>query len=149
MRPISKILNPLVNKVAGRRHMSMAAAVFHTGRRTGRTYTTSTGARLAGNVFVIPLTFGTQSDWCRNLIAAGGGQIRLQARTYEVRSPLLFAWKADPALVKAAFPGAMRTMLKVLGIKAFIRLDIVQTQLSPDMPHHNAWKNRSRSGHSL
>ncbi len=132
MRPMTKILNPLVKKVAGRKHMSMAARVYHTGRRSGRTYETSTGARLAGDVFVIPLTFGTESDWCRNLVAAGGGRIRLKARTYEVASPEVFAWEANRPLVKSAYPAVMRLMLKGLGIKALLRLDIVSTRTRAD-----------------
>jgi deazaflavin-dependent oxidoreductase (nitroreductase family) len=143
MRPLTKVLNPVIAKLAGRRHMGMAATVSHTGRRTGRTHNTSVGARLAGNVFVIPLTFGTRSDWCRNLVAAGGGQIRLKARTYDVSSPLMFAWRDDRPLVKAAFPAAMRPMLKVLGIKTFIRLDIVSKGSSSDQPLGNGSPARS------
>jgi hypothetical protein len=127
MGPMPKVLNPLVKKVSGRKHMSMAATVYHQGRRSGRHYTTTTGARFTGDEFVIPLTFGTESDWCRNLHAAGGGRIRLKARTYEVNSPEVFPWPANPALVKRAYPAPMRVMLKALGIKAFIRLRVVST----------------------
>ena len=70
MGPLTKMLNPLVGTLAGRRHFPMAQ-LNHVGRRTGRTYLTSVGARLSGDVVLIPLTFGNQSDWARNVYAAG------------------------------------------------------------------------------
>jgi deazaflavin-dependent oxidoreductase (nitroreductase family) len=125
MRPMTRVLNPVVKQVAGRRYMPMAAVVHHVGRRSGRAYATPAGARIAGEQFMIPLTFGTESDWCRNLVAAGGGRIDLKARTYEVAAPEVFAWDADRALVARAYPAVMRVMLRMLGIKAFVRLNIL------------------------
>jgi len=59
MGPMTKALNPVMRKLAGRRHMRMAAQIRHVGRRSGRSYVTPAGARLTGDTFVIPLTFGT------------------------------------------------------------------------------------------
>ena len=40
MRPMTKVLNPLVRKLAGRPHFRMAAQVWHVGRRSARSYMT-------------------------------------------------------------------------------------------------------------
>ena len=80
MQPMTKMLNPLIRKLAGRRHFRMAAQIRHVGRRSGRPYMTPVGARLSGDVAVIPLTFGNQSDWSRNVRAAGGCSIRLESQ---------------------------------------------------------------------
>ena len=40
MRPLVKLLNPVMIKLAGRRHMRMAAQIRHVGRRSGRAYVT-------------------------------------------------------------------------------------------------------------
>ncbi len=72
MRPMTKILNPLIVKLAGRRHFLMAAQIRHVGRRSGRTYTTPVSARRSGDSVLIALTFGNQSDWSRNVRSAGG-----------------------------------------------------------------------------
>jgi hypothetical protein len=45
--PITKILNPLIRKLAGRRHVSMAAQIRHVGRRSGRPYVTPVPASTA------------------------------------------------------------------------------------------------------
>jgi deazaflavin-dependent oxidoreductase (nitroreductase family) len=77
MRPLTKVLNPATMTMAGRRHVRMAAQVRHVGRKSGRSYVTPVGTGRAGDTFVIPLTFGNQSDWSRNVRAAGGCVVRL------------------------------------------------------------------------
>src|SRR4030081_745110 len=71
MRPMTKLLNPLIVKLAGRRHFHMAAQIRHVGRRSGRTYTTPVSARRSGDMVAIALTFCNQSDWSRNVRSAG------------------------------------------------------------------------------
>ena len=84
---MTKMLNPLIVKLAGRRHFRMAAQIRHVGRRSGRTYTTPVSARRTGDMVAIALTFGNQSDWSRNIRSAGGGAIRTRARTTTSPSP--------------------------------------------------------------
>jgi hypothetical protein len=72
------MLKPAIVNRAGRRHVRFAARIRRTGRRSGRHHVTPAGARLAGDTFIIPLTFVNQSDWSRNVRAAGGCEIRLK-----------------------------------------------------------------------
>ena len=58
MGPITKLLNPIVATLAGRRHFPMAGQIRHVGRRTGTPHVTSVGARVQGSAVLIPLTFG-------------------------------------------------------------------------------------------
>ena len=87
LRPMTKILNPLVRKAAGRKHIGWVAQIHHTGGKSGRAYTTPAGARQVGDSIVVPLTFGTGSDWVRNIVAAGGCTIRWKAHDYTTTSP--------------------------------------------------------------
>ena len=87
--PLTKVLNPVVVKLAGRRHVKFAAQIRHTGRRSGRQYVTPASARLAGDTFVIPLTFGNQSDWSRNVRAAFGPVMRAGFGVLGIRQVLL------------------------------------------------------------
>ncbi len=50
------------------------AVVVHRGRKTGRTYRTVLWAFPRNERLVIALTYG-DTDWSRNVLAAGGGQI--------------------------------------------------------------------------
>jgi hypothetical protein len=86
MRPLTKMLNPLIVKLAGRRHFHMAARIRHVGRRSGRTYTTPVSARRSGDVVVIALTFGNQSDWSRNVRSPEARQSGSRVRTSTSRS---------------------------------------------------------------
>lgn len=125
VRPLTKILNPLIKKLAGRRHFRMAAQIWHTGRRSGRAYMTPAGARLAGDMIVIPLTFGSRSDWAQNVRAAGGCSIRLLGRDYTAIEPEFLTLAEAAPLVRAAFSPVERASFRLLGIKQVVRLRIV------------------------
>ncbi len=87
MRPMTKKLNRVMVRFAGRRHVHMAAQIKHIGRRSGKTYVTPVSARLVGDAAVVPLTFGNQSDWARNVEAAGGCAIRFDGLDYIATEP--------------------------------------------------------------
>ena len=122
MGPLTKVLNPVMRKLAGRRHMRMAAEIRHVGRRSGRPYVTPAGARLTGDTFVIPLTFGNQSDWSRNVRAAGGCTIRLEGTEYRAAQPELADRDQAAPVVRAAFGPVERAMFRMLGIRQYLLL---------------------------
>ena len=80
------------------------------------------GARLAGDTFVIPLTFGNRSDWSRNVRAAGGCSIRLNGVDYQADRPHLADRAQAGELVRAAFSPVERATFLVLGIRQFLLL---------------------------
>ena len=122
MSPLTTVLNPVMRKLAGRRHMRMAAEIRHVGRRSGRPYVTPAGARLTGDTFVIPLTFGNQSDWSRNVRAAGGCTIRLEGTEYRAVQPELADRDQAAPVVRAAFGPVERAMFRMLGIRQYLLL---------------------------
>ena len=123
MRPMTRVLNPLIRKFAGRRHFRMAA-IRHVGRKSGRAYVTPAGARLSGDVAVIPLTFGNQSDWSKNVRAAGGCSIRVEGQDYAAAEPQ-FMDRADAGpLLRSAFGPMEQASFRLLGIKQYLRLRV-------------------------
>jgi deazaflavin-dependent oxidoreductase (nitroreductase family) len=122
MGPMTKVLNPVITKLAGRRHFRMAAQIRHVGRRSGRQYVTPAGARLAGDTFVIPLTFGNQSDWSRNVRAAGGCSIRLNGAEYRAVRPELVDREQAGGVIRTAFGPVERAMFRMLGIRQYMLL---------------------------
>jgi deazaflavin-dependent oxidoreductase (nitroreductase family) len=125
MRPMTKVLNPLVRRLAGRPHFRMAAQIRHAGRRSGRPYMTPAGARVSGDVAVIPLTFGNQSDWSRNVRAAGGCSIQVNGRDYDATQPQFLSPQEAKQLVRSAFSPLERASFRMLGIRQFLRLHVV------------------------
>jgi deazaflavin-dependent oxidoreductase (nitroreductase family) len=111
-----------MRKLAGRRHVMMAAQIRHVGRRSGRPYVTPAGARLTGDTFVIPLTFGNSSDWSRNVRAAGGCEIRLDGTDYRAVQPELADRDQAAPVVRTAFGPVERAMFRMLGIRQYLLL---------------------------
>ena len=125
MRPMTRVLNPLMGKLAGRRHIRMAAEIRHVGRTSGSAYVTSVGAHVSGDVAVIPLTFGNQSDWSKNVRAAGGCSIRADGQDYDATEPE-FVDRADAGpLVRRLFGPVTRAGFRLLGVKQYLRLHVV------------------------
>ena len=72
IRSVARVVNPLVLRLAGRRHMPVLGILRHRGRKTGQEYATPLGIRPAtAGGFVMPLTFGEAAGWYRNVRAAG------------------------------------------------------------------------------
>jgi deazaflavin-dependent oxidoreductase (nitroreductase family) len=114
----TRLFNPLAMKLAGSRHVPMLAVIHHRGRCSGRSYTTPAGARPIDDGFVIPLTFGKQADWFRNVQAAGGCVIRWKGADYQVIEPEVVDW----ATTRSAFYPLERVVMPIIGIEHFVRL---------------------------
>jgi deazaflavin-dependent oxidoreductase (nitroreductase family) len=70
--------------------------ICHRGRRSGRLYRTPVVARKQGRTLAIAVLYGEESDWTRNLLAAGGGQVVRAGRTYELIGPRLVSGRDGP-----------------------------------------------------
>ncbi|MFB8280917.1 nitroreductase family deazaflavin-dependent oxidoreductase [Nocardia colli] len=96
------------------------AVVVHRGRKSGRTFRTPLWAFRREGGYVIALTYGPESDWVRNVLAAGGCQLESRRRRYEVDNPRVY--RDDSA---ADMPPFIRFMLrKVLAAPDFLSVDI-------------------------
>ena len=125
VRPMTRVLNPAIRRLAGRRHPALAR-LEHRGRRSGREYVTPVSAHLTGDTFLVPLTFGDRSDWCRNVLEAGGCSIRWRGRDHRAVNPRVVDRLAmDQGTLRAAFNAMERSMFRILGIKRFLLLDDV------------------------
>jgi deazaflavin-dependent oxidoreductase (nitroreductase family) len=126
---IRRVFNPLTSVLAGRQYMPMFALIHHRGRRSGRWYATPAGARPTTDGFVIPLTFGDQSDWVRNVQAAGGAVIQYKGVKYPVVEPTVVDW----ATARSAFKLIERFVLPLLGIEHFARLQNAPPAAEPGL----------------
>ena len=52
----------------------------HLGRKSGKVYRTPVNVFRASNGFIIALTYSSQSEWVKNVLAAGGCELRLAGR---------------------------------------------------------------------
>jgi deazaflavin-dependent oxidoreductase (nitroreductase family) len=81
-------LNRLIRHIAP--WMPGLGVVIHRGRRSGRRYETPVEVFPAADGYVLALTYGPDTDWVKNVLAAGGCELRTRGRSIRLGSPRLF-----------------------------------------------------------
>ena len=90
--------------------------VYHVGRTSGRNYRNPVSAYPLGDGFVIAVLYGAESNWVRNVIAAGKFTLRTKGRDYILERPEIIT----PALALPAYPPLQRTMMRSRNIQDFV-----------------------------
>jgi hypothetical protein len=99
------------------------AAVHHIGCRSGHAFTTPVFAFQNSEGFITPLPFGTATDWCRNVLAAGKCIIQYRGVSYAVNQPeVIAAETAHPFL-----PAWARLLLRPIPIRQFLKVKKIAT----------------------
>jgi|SRR6266516_1587625 len=110
-------LNPATLNIAGNR-LRIYSSVKHVGRRSGREYATPVVAEPLGDGFAIPLPYGANVDWHRNVMAAGKCTLRWNEQDYSLEKPEIIT--SSDAL--GAFPFVQRIIFSAGGIKQYVWL---------------------------
>jgi len=109
--------NEMTRTISGTERSSWGL-LTHVGRRSGCTYQTSLGTCTYGVGFLLPLGYGTQTDWYRNLMAAGTATLAWKGRTYRLERPELVS---GPEVVRA-WRMRDRILLRLAGMHDFVWL---------------------------
>jgi deazaflavin-dependent oxidoreductase (nitroreductase family) len=118
MRRVNRVFtNPLMGTVAWL--VPPLAIVHHVGRRSGRRYRSPVVAFPTSKGFVIPLTYGRDVDWARNLVAAHGGEIERMGQRVAVRRPRI----VDGAVAYPHLPAALRPALRLADFPGYVLLE--------------------------
>jgi deazaflavin-dependent oxidoreductase (nitroreductase family) len=105
-------------RLAGGR-WSPFAVVEHQGRRSGRAYEVPVEPFVLPVHVLIALPWGPGTNWVRNVLSAGGCDMRWQGATIALTNPRVVA--PDEALPMAT--GWKGAMLRRLGFNDFLLLD--------------------------
>jgi deazaflavin-dependent oxidoreductase (nitroreductase family) len=106
LRHVNRVVtNPVLGTIAWL--LPPLAVVHHFGRKSGRRYRSPVVAFPTATGFVIPMTYGRDVDWARNLLAAGGGEIARLGRRTAVRRPRIVDGDAAAPLLPALARGAL------------------------------------------
>lgn len=104
----------MVVRVAG--HLPGFALVHHRGRKSGRTYTTPVNAFRIGNGYRFAMTYGVDSDWVRNTLAAGECDVTVRGRRLHLVDPKL---ETDRSARWA--PGPVAVVLRRIGADQYLQ----------------------------
>ena len=115
---IAHASGPIALRVAETGVIPIWTVVRHRGRKSGKLYSTPLAIRPTRDGFVLPLPWGEGTDWCRNVRAAGGGIVHWGGADIEVDSPEII----ETAEALPNFDPYMRPMVKLVGIKKFLRV---------------------------
>ena len=111
------ILNPITKLFAGRFFYSL---VYHMGRRSGSEYSTPVVATVRNGHIVIPLPYGTKTDWMLNVQAMGKCEIKIKGQLYQAVEPEIVA----PAEALPVFPAFLRWAFERARVESYLRLKI-------------------------
>jgi deazaflavin-dependent oxidoreductase (nitroreductase family) len=114
LRPFTtRLVNPMSRRFAG--WLPGFGLLTYTGRKSGRRYRTPLNVFKRGNFYVFALTYGSEANWVRNVLAAGGSELRVRGRDVRLVEPELLV---DPA-----------GRLVPLPVRLFVRLNRVTEYL--------------------
>jgi deazaflavin-dependent oxidoreductase (nitroreductase family) len=82
----ASVLNPRQMKDAGLPG-AFAQILRHTGRKSGKTFETPLGIEPTDDGFVIALVYGNDTQWLRNVLAAGSAEVVVEGQTHRVERP--------------------------------------------------------------
>lgn len=116
VRALARPLGPLALPIAGRRWFPFYGILRHTGRTSGKAYSTPVVALPTSDGFLIPLPFGDATQWARNLFAAGGGSLRSAGREFRIGNPEV----VDREVAEGRLPMFVRFLSRRVGLRQFI-----------------------------
>jgi deazaflavin-dependent oxidoreductase (nitroreductase family) len=105
--------------------MPWFALIVHRGRKSGAAYRTPVNAWLDHENVIVALTYGPDTDWLKNLAAAGGGEVIARKSSYRVGPPQLIGEEGMERM-----PVVARPILRAIDVDRFALLPMV----SPGRP---------------
>jgi deazaflavin-dependent oxidoreductase (nitroreductase family) len=91
----------------------------HVGRKSGKVYRTPVNVFRTPSGFIIALTYSSQSEWVKNVLAAGGCELKTRGKKYQLSAPKVVR---DPT--RRRFPTPVRVVLRIVGADEYMELAI-------------------------
>ena len=82
-------------------------------------YRTPINVFRASNGFIIALTYSSQSEWVKNVLAAGACELMTHGKKYQLSTPNVVR---DPT--RRRFPIPVRVVLRIVGADEYMELSI-------------------------
>jgi deazaflavin-dependent oxidoreductase (nitroreductase family) len=123
---VGRYVNPLARPVA--RRLPGFAILTHRGRKTGRAYRTPINVFRRGDQYFFFLTYGSDAQWVKNVLAAGSCSIETRGRVVELVEPELVT---DPEL-RPAPPHVRFIERRIAGVTQYLRMRAASSTASAE-----------------
>ncbi|MDP9145293.1 MAG: nitroreductase family deazaflavin-dependent oxidoreductase [Actinomycetota bacterium] len=123
-RSIARFNRVVTNRISSplARHLPGFAVIVHEGRVSGRGYRTPVNCWIDDRSAIVALTYGSDTDWLRNLEAARGGVVEHRGKTYRVGMPVLIGSEG-----LSRMPPVVRPILNVIDVDEFAELPLLSS----------------------
>ena len=111
-RYVDPVLRPLA------RRLPAFGVVIHRGRKSGRIYETPVNVFREGEAYLFFLTYGSDAQWVKNILAAGSCSLETRGRVVQLVDPELVT---DPELRPAPQP-ARFIERRLAGVTQYLRM---------------------------
>jgi deazaflavin-dependent oxidoreductase (nitroreductase family) len=118
---VRRFVNPFVLRfgLAGGRR-SLWGVMTVAGRRSGLARRNPVVPHVVGDTVLIPLSYGPDVEWVRNVVAAGGGSLRYRGREWRLADPRLVPFGS----AAARLPERLARSYERLRVDAFLELRV-------------------------
>lgn len=118
MRPVNRVVtNPILGTIAWL--VPPLAVIHHVGRKSGRGYRTPVVAFASDAGVVIPMTYGRDVDWARNIVQARGCELDRVGGRLTLRNPRIVGFDA----ARPRLPAALRPFFRTMSFPGYVLLD--------------------------
>ncbi|MGA9710514.1 MAG: nitroreductase family deazaflavin-dependent oxidoreductase, partial [Candidatus Sulfotelmatobacter sp.] len=107
----NRVARPFASRLPG------FGVVTNAGRNSGKLYRTPVNVFREPDGFLIALTYGRDSGWVKNVLAAGGCQLETRRVLYQLSAPIIVH---DPT--RRRFPLVVRIVLRLIDANEFLQL---------------------------
>jgi deazaflavin-dependent oxidoreductase (nitroreductase family) len=116
----------------------------HVGRKSGKVYRTPITVFRESNGFIIALTYSSQSEWVKNVLAAGGCELKTRGKKYQLSAPKVVR---DPTRQRFRIP--VRVVLRIVGADEYMELTTQQARAKQRGDHrqHEQCDGKNQSEH--
>jgi deazaflavin-dependent oxidoreductase (nitroreductase family) len=120
-RIATRYVNPITRRFAEK--LPAFGVLTHRGRKTGRSYQTPINVFRQGDDFYVFLTYGSDVQWVKNVLAAGCCSLKTRGRVVELVEPDLIT---DPELRPAPVPVRL-VERRIAGVTQYLRMRAVSS----------------------
>jgi deazaflavin-dependent oxidoreductase (nitroreductase family) len=122
LRPFTThIVNPVMRLFI--KWLPHFAIIRYRGRRSGKRYRTPMNVFRDGDAYVFALTYGSDVQWVKNVLAAGKADLEIRNRVIHLTDPEMFV---DPT--RRLMPQPVRLVLGLMRVSEFLRMRKVGTE---------------------